>query len=402
MNGNITTEVTRRDFLQQSAAAAAAPLIATPALREALFYEPAGTGRAVHCTLCPRGCVVPDRKRGYCRVRENRGGRYVTLVYGRPCAINNDPIEKKPFFHVYPGSKSLSIATVGCNMACKFCQNWDISQANPDRIRPAFRSPGDIVQAARNKKSRTIAFTYSEPTIFYEYMLDIARAAKDAGIGSVVVSNGFINREPLQALLPFLTAYKVDLKAFSQDFYGNVCDGRLREVLNTLKRIADSDVWLEIVVLVIPALNDDPDEIKRMAAWIVKELGPDVPVHFTRFHPQYKLRNLPRTPIKTIHRCRVIAEREGCHFAYGGNMPGAGGESTSCPKCGTHVIDRYGHGVMQNTIRGGKCPKCGTMIPGVWNQSPRRTPQPTTPSPSRRPTGHTLSPPRKPAQATHL
>jgi pyruvate formate lyase activating enzyme len=366
MNWNTTTKITRRGFLRQSGAAAAAPLLATPALKEARFYKPVGRDKAVRCTLCPRGCVVPNGKRGYCRVRENRGGRYFTLVYGRPCAINNDPIEKKPFFHVYPGSKSLSIATVGCNMACKFCQNWDISQSGPDRIQPAFQSPDDIVRAARDNKSKTIAFTYSEPTIFYEYMFDTARAAKDAGIGSVVVSNGFISKDPLQTLLPLLTAYKIDLKAFSQNFYGNVCDGRLKEVQDTLKRVADSDVWLEIVVLVIPTLNDNPDEIRRMAAWIVKELGPDVPVHFTRFHPQYKLRNLPRTPIETMRRCRVIAQREGCRFVYGGNMPGAGGESTSCPKCGTHVIDRYGHGVMKNEIRGGKCPKCGTTIPGVW------------------------------------
>jgi len=369
MTGNpeAITQCSRRSFLRRSAAAAAAaPLLPTPSLREARFYEAAGTEKAVRCTLCPRGCLVPDGKRGYCRVRENRGGRYLTLVYGRPCAIHNDPIEKKPFFHVYPGSRSLSIATVGCNMACKFCQNWDISQSSPDRVNPPFRSPADIVHAARRHGAKTIAFTYSEPTIFYEYMFDTARAAKNAGIGSVVVSNGFIAEEPLKKLLPFLTAYKVDLKAFSEDFYVDLCDGRLREVLETLKRLADSGVWFEIVVLVIPTLNDAPDEIKRMAAWIVKELGPDVPLHFTRFHPQYKLRNVPRTPTQIIHRCRKIAQAEGCHFVYGGNMPGAGGESTVCPKCGAHVIGRYGHGVMQNRVRGGKCEECGTTIPGVW------------------------------------
>jgi len=342
-----------------------AGVLSTPELREAKFYEPLDGGR-VQCTLCPWQCVVSSGQRGNCGVRENRNGRYYTLVYGRPCAIHNDPIEKKPFSHVYPGSRALSIATVGCNIHCKFCQNWDISQASPDDISPPFRSPADIAKMAAQKKSRTVAYTYSEPTIFYEYMIDCARAAKDLGIGNVVVSNGFISREPLKEMCSLMTAVKIDLKAFSQQFYGRLCGGRLQPVLDTLKRLADSGVWFEIVVLVIPTQNDSLDEIKRMCEWIVKELGPDVPVHFTRFHPAYKIRNLPPTPPRTLERVRSVAMEQGCHFAYGGNMPGFRGENTYCPNCKTCVVNRYGHMVLSDELKNGKCHKCGTAIPGIW------------------------------------
>jgi pyruvate formate lyase activating enzyme len=333
--------------------------------QEARFYERLESGR-IRCNLCPWHCVVEDGKRGHCEVRENRKGRYYSLVYGRPCTLHVDPIEKKPFFHVYPGSKAFSIATVGCNFDCKFCQNWDISQARPEDMPVAYRSPQDIAQAARHEKTRTVAYTYSEPTIFCEYMLDCSRAARDLGIGNVVVSNGFIEQAPLKELCSVVTAVKVDFKAFSQPFYGNVCSGRLQPVLETLKRLAGSGVWYEMVVLIVPTLNDDMDDIKRMAAWITKELGPDVPLHFTRFHPCYKITNLPQTPTQTLERARDIAMKEGCHFVYGGNVPGMRGENTYCPHCGACVVNRYGLLTLSMDLRSGCCGKCGAKIPGVW------------------------------------
>ncbi|MCK5801643.1 MAG: AmmeMemoRadiSam system radical SAM enzyme [Lentisphaeria bacterium] len=367
------TSATRRDFLCGVGLTAAGLAVGSvhgqpapaPSPHEASFYEPLGNGE-LQCTLCPWQCVVKEGQRGKCGVRENRNGRYYTLVYGRPCAINNDPIEKKPFFHVYPRSKALSIATVGCNIRCSFCQNWEISQSAPEDVRVRFMKPEEIVKIAADRKSRAIAYTYSEPTIFYEYMVDCAAQAKSAGIGNVMVSNGFISKEPLKKLCNLMTAIKIDLKAFTQEFYGKVCQGRLRPVQETLKRISESGVWLEIVVLIIPTLNDGTEEIKRMAGWIVENLGADVPLHFTRFHPAYKLRNLPPTPVKTLRRVRQIAIEQGCHFVYSGNIPGMDSEDTTCPTCKALIIDRHGHSVLSNHLQDGKCPKCGAVIPGVW------------------------------------
>ncbi len=337
----------------------------------AMFYEKLD-GRVVRCRLCPWGCVVPEGGRGRCRVRENRGGNYYTRVYGRPVALNNDPIEKKPFFHVYPGSRSFSLATVGCNIRCSFCQNWDISQRNPEEVAPPYMPPERIVDIAARQQCRTIAYTYSEPIVFYEYMMDCARVARERGIGNVVVSNGIICEEPLKKLLPLLTAIKIDLKAFTEKFYEDICGGRLQPVLDTLKRIAAEGTWLEIVVLMIPSLNDHVDDIKRMADWIVKELGPNVPLHFTRFHPDYKLRNLPPTPLNTLNAARDAAVNQGCRFVYGGNAAGlrnnAGlrAEYTYCPECRTAVVERYGLTPPKIAVRNGRCPQCGESIPGVW------------------------------------
>lgn len=339
---------------------------ADPDLHEARFYERLNN-KTVRCRLCPRGCMVPTGRSGYCRVRQNRGGTYYTLSYGRPVAIHNDPIEKKPFFHVLPGSQALSIATVGCNIECKFCQNWDISQAGPDEVSPPYRSPSDIAELASQAHSRSVAYTYSEPTIFFEYMSDCSRAAAERDIGNVVVSNGYISEEPLKELCSLVTAIKVDLKAFTQDFYGKTCDGELQPVLDTLERISKSGTWLEIVVLIVPTLNDGSEETQRMAAWIVEHLGPDVPLHFSRFHPAYKIRNLPATPPHTLEKARATALREGCRFVYTGNMPGGEGEHTACPRCGERVIERYGFYVRKNALSEGACPKCGQAIPGVWD-----------------------------------
>jgi pyruvate formate lyase activating enzyme len=367
--------VSRRHFLCGLGAAFAAGAASRTAfaeqptptveLHEASHYQPL-EGNKIRCELCPWQCVVLDGKRGTCGVRENRKGRYYTLVYGHPCTINNDPIEKKPFFHVYPGSKALSIATVGCNMDCRFCQNWRISQENPDNFPTPFRTPEQIVRMAQANKSRTIAYTYSEPTIFFEYMLACAKAAREQGIGNVMVSNGFIAEKPLKELCSVMTAIKIDLKAFTERFYTEICHGKLQPVLDTLKRLSDSGVWYEIVLLVIPTLNDNADEIRRMAEWIVKELGPNVPFHLTRFHPQYKLRNLPPTPPATLQKARDAVLGQGCNFVYTGNLPGVQGENTYCPKCGELVVDRHHHTTLSDSLAEGKCPKCGTAIPGVW------------------------------------
>ena len=334
-------------------------------LYEASFYEKLA-GNKVRCKLCPRECVVSDGRRGFCRVRVNRSGRYYSLVYGRPCALHTDPIEKKPFFHVYPGSKAFSIATAGCNFACKFCQNWDISQASPEDVRPPYQSPETIAAAAGKSGARTIAYTYTEPVVFAEYVRACAVAGKQAGIESVMVSNGFISNEALKSLLPVLKAVKIDLKSFTQSFYADICKGQLQPVLDTLKRLADSGVWHEIVVLIIPTLNDSADEIKRMAAWIVKNSGPDVPIHFSRYQPMYKMKNIPPTPPDTLRRARQIALAEGCRFVYIGNVPGEEAQNTVCPRCQAMLIRRYKYRILENNIVNGTCKACGKTIPGVW------------------------------------
>ncbi len=378
------TPISRREFLCASgalaataggawSAAAAAPAETggTPTgpggapLHEALYYEPRDNGK-VQCQLCPRGCAIEPGKRGHCGVRENRAGRLYSLVYGRPVTLHNDPIEKKPFFHVYPGSKAFSLATAGCNLNCSFCQNYDISQARPEDLPAAYLPPERVAELAAQAGARALAFTYSEPIVFYEYVADCARAARARGLGSVMVSNGSIQAAPLRALLPLLTAVKIDLKAFSQAFYARVCNARLLPVLETLKRLKDGGIWFEIVVLVIPTLNDNRDELKRLAAWIAKELGPAVPLHFTRFHPAYKLLNLPPTPVATLQAARQQALAEGCQFVYTGNLPGAEGDSTYCPHCRTRVLERYGQAVLSAALAQGRCPQCGTKIPGVW------------------------------------
>ena len=322
--------------------------------------------KSVQCELCPRRCRVPDGLRGYCRVRENRGGTYYSLVYGTACAGNLDPIEKKPFFHVYPGTKAFSIATVGCNMHCKFCQNFDISQANPGDIQIPYRTPDDIATEAAMSGARTLAFTYSEPTIFHEYMHDCAQAARDRGVESIIISNGYINDAPQKALFPLVKAIKIDLKSFAPSFYTKICEGTLQPVLDTLKRLSGSGVWYEIVNLIIPSLNDNTQDIQRLSAWVVKELGPDVPLHFTRYTPLYRLKNLPPTPTETLLQAREIAMKEGCHFAYCGNQPGMDGEHTFCPSCKKAVLKRYGFRILEDNLSGGKCTYCQTVIPGVW------------------------------------
>ncbi len=336
-------------------------------LHEARHWEPSSKDR-VKCGLCPRGCSVGPSGRGYCGIRENRDGKYYTLIYGRPCAVHNDPIEKKPLFHYLPGTRSFSIATAGCNLECLFCQNWNISQADPEDVQTYDMPPEKVVASAKASKCATIAHTYNEPSVTFEYMYDCARLAKEAGIPAVMISNGFINEKPMRELCSALGGVKIDLKSFSEKFYSETCSGRLQPVLDTLKVLKSEGIWYEIVVLLVTTLNDSPDEIKRMTNWIVTELSPDVPVHFSRYFPQYKL-TLPRTPVETLDKAYEVAKAEGCHHVYVGNVELPGRGDTRCPGCGEVLIKRMGYLVLSNTIESGRCPKCSRAVAGVWSPS---------------------------------
>ena len=349
------------------AGALAGPKLEGVVRREALFWEKI-EGNKVKCVLCPRECEVADVERGYCGVRENQDGKYQTLVYGALCSGRVDPIEKKPLFHYLPGTTALSIATAGCNIECKFCQNWQISQFRPEQV-PSMKVPPDrLIAECKAAQSPTIAYTYSEPVIFYEYMHDSAALARKNGIGSVMISNGYIQEKPLRRLCHHLTGVKIDFKAFSEKFYRETCAGELKPVLATLEILKDVGIWFELVILIIPTLNDSPDEIKRMSRWVLDHLGPNVPMHFTRFHPTYRITNLPPTPDKTIERCREIAMDTGIHYAYVGNAAMHLGENTYCHNCRHELILRVGFHVIANDIKDGKCPKCNTAIPGIWSQ----------------------------------
>lgn len=370
-------EMRRREFLKAAAAGlAACPLAASCSAEagepsalsdhEALAWEPMDGGR-VHCMLCPRECIVPDGGRGACGVRENRGGTYRSLVYARAAAAHVDPIEKKPLFHVLPGARAYSIATAGCNVECQFCQNWRLSQSLPEDLRARYLPPEGVVEEARKHDCEAVAFTYNEPTVFYEYTLDTARAARRAGVHSVTISNGFVQADPIKRLCEHLSAVKVDLKAFTEDFYRRyVRGGRLKPVLETIKRVHGLGKHLELVILLIPGLNDSEDEIREMSRWVADEVGPDVPMHFSRCHPAYKMTNLARTPERTVVRAREIAVEEGIHYAYVGNLPGHEYESTFCHSCGEKIISRYTFHVQKMAIESGKCAHCGAAIPGVW------------------------------------
>ena len=325
------------------------------------------TGGEVQCDLCPRQCHVPKGKRGFCRVRENREGKYYSLVYGNPCAVHLDPIEKKPFFHVVPSSASFSLATVGCNFQCKFCQNWEISQAFPEDVYNYDVPAETIVKMAKEVGARSVAYTYVEPTIFYEYMVDICTLAKKEGLLNVCHSNGFINPEPLRNLCKVMDAANIDLKGFTETFYQDLCSGELKPVLETLKTLKKKKVHLEITNLVIPTQNDEMSGVKEMCLWVKRELGADTPMHFSRFYPLYKLRSLPPTPVSTLEKAREVALSTGLEYVYIGNIPGHEGEHTFCPKCKKMLIRRIGYMVGESHLKGGTCKYCGKPIPGIWN-----------------------------------
>jgi pyruvate formate lyase activating enzyme len=335
------------------------------ASHEAIYYRRLSDG-LIQCGNCPRHCRVKDGARGHCGIRENQNGKYVLLTYGMPCALNIDPIEKKPFFHFHPGTAALSLATAGCNVNCKFCQNWEISQARPEELPNMHLSPREIVDQAIEKQIPTIAFTYSEPTVWYEYMHDIAKSAREKSVNSVVISNGFIEKQPLADLLPYLSAYKIDLKSIREDYYRDVVRGELKPVLERLVQVRNSSMLLEIVNLVVPTLNDSEDDFRQLARWVKSNLGSDVPLHYSQFYPKYLLKNLPPTPQATLETAYDVSKAEGLEYVYLGNLPGHPAESTYCPKCGELLIKRTGFRILRNHLNGNECPKCHHVIPGVF------------------------------------
>lgn len=353
-----------RERASVAEAAPAGPPAGTNGRHEALWYESLAGG-LVHCQLCPNSCRLPEGQIGVCRVRKNIGGRLYSLSYGQIASVHVDPIEKKPFFHVLPGRTAFSLATPGCNMRCLFCQNWEISQAFPWEVQTTATTPEEVVNAALRSGAQAIAFTYSEPTIFYEYMLDIAKLAKAKGLKTLVVSNGYIEPGPLKALLPFIDAYKVDFKAFDPEFYTQLTGGSLEPVLRTMKIIREQGVWLEIVNLLVTGQNDSEEAVRELARWVKENLGDEVPLHFSRFHPMHKLQNLPPTPVERVLRAREIALEEGLKYVYAGNIPDSPGDSTYSPRTGQVVIERTGFYVVRNTLTNGIAPD-GTPIPGLW------------------------------------
>ena len=321
----------------------------------------------VQCDLCPRRCVLSDGRRGICTARINKGGTLYTLAYGNPVTLQVDPIEKKPFFHVVPGEVAFSLAVAGCNMRCLFCQNWQISQSRPDETEHYNLSPEEVVGLAIKSKCRFIAYTYTEPTIFYEYMLDIAKVAKQRGLRNTMHSCGYVNHEPLIGLLKYMDAVNVDLKGFSNAFYNKMgLMAELQPVLETLKTIKAQGVWLEITNLVIPGENDSPELIRKMCIWIKENLGDDVPLHFSRFVPLFKLANLPPTPVEKLQEAYRIAKDVGLKYVYIGNVPGNPQENTYCPNCNKLLVSRTGYMINEVNIKDDHCKFCGYKISGIW------------------------------------
>lgn len=337
----------------------------TAALHQARWWEPEPNNKA-HCYLCPRHCHIGEGQAGFCFIRVNQGGKLYSLGYASPAALQIDPIEKKPLNHFLPGTRVFSMGTAGCNMGCFFCQNWDISKSRADQVRSTHVPPEDVVALAIKHGCPSIAFTYNEPTIWGEYVIDICHAAHQAGLNTVMVTNGYITREAFHDIYDHIDAANVDLKAFTEKFYGRITLTHLEPVLETLRWLKqETNVWFEITNLIIPELNDAPEEIHRLSEWILENLGPDVPLHFTAFHPDFKLRDKPPTPPETLHAARATAQAVGLHYVYEGNIRSDGGH-TRCPSCNTLLIRRSWHDVEQNKIRDGACPQCAQEIPGRW------------------------------------
>ncbi len=321
---------------------------------------------AVQCELCPRMCRLEPGQAGDCRIRVNVDGRLVALTHGFPAALHVDPMEKKPLFHFLPGARVFSLATVGCNLHCLHCQNWELSQAAPDEV-PAYDLPPEgVAMVALRERCPAVAYTYSEPLVYYEYTRDSSRACRAEGIRNVLVTAGYINPEPMRALCADIDAAIIDVKAMSDRVYRETCGGTLQPVLDTLRIAHEEGVWVEVLNLVIPTVNDDPAMIDDLVLFVRDELGPGVPLHFTAFHPDYKLRNLPRTPRRTLLDARERARAAGLFHVYVGNVEGGEAECTFCPGCGARLIDRVGYRITANRLVDGACPDCGRPLEGVF------------------------------------
>ncbi|MBN1578888.1 MAG: AmmeMemoRadiSam system radical SAM enzyme [Chitinispirillaceae bacterium] len=365
--------VTRRACIAQigSVLGAAAmgricPLFAAPQAPEqtARFWHREGSG-IIMCELCPHGCALPEGKTGICRNRVHRGGRLVALGYARPCAVHVDPIEKKPLYHMLPGARTYSLGVAGCNMRCKNCQNYTISQRSPLETENVYLPPERVVEEAINERCTVVAFTYTEPSVWLEYVIDTATAARKAGLKTALVSSGYINPAPFEELCNVLDAARIDLKSFSDATYHNLNAGKLQPVLDTLLLARKRRVWLEVINLVIPGWNDTPEELRALSRWVKNRLGAETPLHFSRFYPMYQLSNIYPTPVATLNKAAAIASGEGLSYVYIGNVAGIGG-TTTCPKCGKVIVERSGYTITVNKINNGKCGFCGSVIPGLW------------------------------------
>ena len=324
--------------------------------KECMFYDPPSDGR-IHCRLCPHECRIADGKTGICRVRQHREGVLYALTYSQVTSVNLDPIEKKPLYHFYPGSVILSLGTLGCNLACDFCQNWEISQ---DTVPTRTLTPQQALEMAKRERANIgIAFTYNEPFIWYEYVHDTARLVHEAGLKNVMVTNGYVNEEPLRTLLPFIDAMNIDVKSYNEDFYRTLCKGKAAPVRRTVEITHAAGCLVELTNLVIPGYNDSEDDIRALVDWVAG-VDPAIPMHFSRYHPAYKL-TAPATPVATLEMAYRIA-KEKLQYVYLGNVMGAGGEDTECPNCGATVVSRRGFTAQVAGLTGGKCTHCGADI----------------------------------------
>ncbi|HUW19964.1 MAG TPA: AmmeMemoRadiSam system radical SAM enzyme [Sedimentisphaerales bacterium] len=320
----------------------------------------------VQCELCPKMCLIDPGQSGECRVRINIDGVLRTVVYGFPCSIHVDPVEKKPLFHFLPGTGILSLATVGCNLHCKNCQNWEISQANPEDSQAMYCPPEKLVELTQKAGCPSVAYTYTDPIVYYEYTYDTAKLAREKGIRNVLVTAGYINPEPWKRLLEFVDAANIDLKGITDDFYRRVCSGTLKPVQNALVMAKASGILLEVTSLIIPTLNDKPEQITEFVRWVKANLGADTPLHFSRFFPKYQMLHLPPTSAKTLDMAREIAISEGLSYVYIGNISSRAGQNTYCPACKNLLIERSGYTILENRLRNGRCPDCRKDIYGVW------------------------------------
>jgi pyruvate formate lyase activating enzyme len=334
-------------------------------MKEAMFYEKLDE-KKVGCFLCSHHCHIKEGKRGICYVRKNIDGTLYSLVYGKVISMHIDPIEKKPLFHLLPASTSFSIASVGCNFRCEHCQNFEISQYPKEHedIPGHDVTPEDIVEAAARNGCESISYTYTEPTIFFEFAYDCARLAHQKGIKNVFVSNGYITPEATRVIAPYLDGNNIDLKG-NDDFYKKICGARVEPVKETIRLMKELGVWVEVTTLIIPDYNDSEEDLHNIAEFI-KSVDPAIPWHVTQFYPTYKLTDKPRTPVKILRRAREIGFELGLKYVYEGNVPGEGGENTYCPNCKALLIGRFGFSIGEIKIRDGQCPKCGTLIDGVW------------------------------------
>jgi pyruvate formate lyase activating enzyme len=376
---NKKCDLSKRDFLKKSLALSAglmcfpcrsvfsemSPEEQVKYKRIALFQEE--TARGIMCRICPNECVLKEGELSKCNNRVVHDSKLYTMAFGNPCTVNVDPVEKKPLYHFLPGSKAFSIATAGCNLVCLNCQNWTISQTSPDKTRNIDLMPDKVVEESAKNSCRSIAYTYSEPVTFYEYVFETATLARNAGVKNIFKSNGYINVPPLKKLCSVIDAANIDLKAFSESSYLKLTGGKLQPVLDSLKVIKDMGVWLEITNLIIPDWTDNLDDIRNLCKWLSDNGFKNTPLHFSRFYPIYKLEQLPPTPVEILNSAYRIATEEGLKYVYTGNAPGNEISDTKCPSCNSAVVVRQGYRIAANNISGGKCGKCGTIIEGVWN-----------------------------------